>query len=79
MNIKNSLAQSNKREDGHVIRHADDEDEPEREGKVLDVGQLDDFPYMRHTNTHTSLKHTPVTAEALDTRRSSHRFCLAPC
>lgn len=63
MNIqldRNSLAQSNKGEDGHVIRHTDDEDEPEREGKVLDISQLDDFPYTSHTNTHTqtSVKHT---------------------
>jgi hypothetical protein len=33
--------QSNEREDGDIVSHADDEDEPESEGKVFDVLEAD--------------------------------------
>lgn len=36
-----SLPQSNKGEDGNVVSHADEEDEPQGEGEVFHVSQLD--------------------------------------
>lgn len=38
-----SLSQSNKGEDGDIISHTDDKDEPQGEGKVFHVSQLDHF------------------------------------
>lgn len=36
-----SLSQSNEGEDGNVVAHADDEDEPQGKGEVLHISQLD--------------------------------------
>lgn len=35
------LAQSDKRENGNVVTHADDEDEPQREREIFHIRQLD--------------------------------------
>lgn len=36
-----SLPQSNKGEDGNVVAHADEEDEPQGKREVLHISQLD--------------------------------------
>lgn len=36
-----SLPQSNKGEDGDVVAHADDKDEPQGKGEVFHISQLD--------------------------------------
>ena len=36
--------ESNEREDSDIVSHTDDEDEPESEGKVLDVLEADLLP-----------------------------------
>lgn len=35
-----SLSQSNKREDGHIVAHTNNEDDPQGEGKVFHIRQL---------------------------------------
>lgn len=40
-----SLSQSNKGENGDVVSHANDEDEPQGEGEVFHVCQLDHFAW----------------------------------
>lgn len=62
-----SLSQSDEGEDGHVVTHTDDEDEPQLEGKVLHIRQLDHFPYTHKTH----VQHTePVLAKASPWERS---------
>lgn len=40
-----SLSQSNKGENGDVVSHTNEEDEPQREGEVFNVCQLDHFTW----------------------------------
>lgn len=38
---EHSLSQSNKGEDGNIVAHADEEDEPQGKREILHVSQLD--------------------------------------
>ena len=54
--------QSNEREDSYVVSYADDEDEPESEGKVLDVLEADLLPrpvlFPLEDPLRSTVKHT---------------------
>lgn len=39
-----SLCQSNKGENGNIVAHTNDEDEPQGEWEIFYIGQLDHLP-----------------------------------
>lgn len=51
--LQYSLAQSNKGENGHIVAHTDNEDEPQREGEIFHISQFDHFTYdNRHDHIY---------------------------